>query len=987
MNKQYRTLTVILMVILLAAMLSLGTSAAGEKVCERITVETFDELKEALEVTTTQTNPPERLIVLEKTISNYKGEGLIEITYPGKIALDLNGKSITVTNTSTDSGILFYLGGDSEMDFTLVNTSATQSTVTLKSDIDMSALLMSDNPKANLSILSTAKYSSTSSTSVVSPKIILKTQAVDTSNTALHFTLYFAQADKVYISGTQLNNQTKNPCNIYFDSVPNSFLITGKSDLKVGTSFVTNTTCSNICFNSDISSATNIEFGSCTVSAYTNSRKVNLLKSFDNLNNYVISDMLVYDGEEKPEYIKIKSGNVVKSDWTSAVDIAETIQFVFRCCDNLETADITEEDTVAGHITKCNKCGGIVKITPHNFDPSTSHEVEPTCTTPGSKASCKCSDCDYSTASEFRPALGHTEVSVKGKEATCTETGLTDGIKCSVCNEFIKEQTIIPKKDHKNDIDIPAIEATCTKTGLTAGKKCSACGNVTVSQTEIPIKPHTVVADPKVEATCIKDGKTAGTYCSVCNTVIEAQKTIPATGHKEETVVEAKAPTCTEQGSTEKKQCSVCNTVTAEIKAIPALGHNIDKTNWVIDTEPSCIDKGSKSHHCTRCNYKEDITEMPSLNTHRFSSEWIVDKEPTCTENGSESRHCSRCDAKTDIREIKSKGGHDIVIDSAIDATCTTEGKTEGEHCSVCGEIIKKQDIIPASHTVVIDKAVAATCTKAGKTEGKHCSVCGTVIVAQKNVSATGHNNVAIKAVAATCDKNGLTAGTKCSVCGTVTKAQTTVKAKGHSYKTTTKKATLTANGSVVTKCTVCGKVKSNVAVSKIKTVKLSKSSLTYNGKKQQPTVTVKDNAGKTLKNGTDYTVAYAKGCKNVGQYTVTITFKGNYSGSKKLTFNIVPKGASVSKLTAGKKQLTVKWKKQATQTTGYEIQYSTKSNMKSAKTVTVNKTGTTSTTIKKLKSGKKYYVRIRTYKTVKIGGKNVKLYSAWSKVKNVKVK
>ena len=301
--------------------------------------------------------------------------------------------------------------------------------------------------------------------------------------------------------------------------------------------------------------------------------------------------------------------------------------------------------------------------------------------------------------------------------------------------------------------------------------------------------------------------------------------------------------------------------------------------------------------------------------------------------------------------------------------------------------MIVAQTTIPAHHTEVIDKAVAATCTAAGKTEGKHCSVCGTVTVAQTTVPAKGHKNVAIKAVAATCTKNGSTAGTKCSVCGTVTKATTVVKAKGHSYKTTTTKATTSKNGSTVTKCTVCGNVKSTVTIAKIKSVKLSKTSLTYNGKTQKPTVTVKDNKGKTLKNGTDYTVKYSKGCKKTGQYTVTVTFKGNYSGTKTLTFKIVPKGTSVSKLSAGKKQFKVEWKKQTSQTTGYEIQYSTSSKMKNAKTVTVGKNKTTSTTVKNLKSGKKYYVRIRTYKTVKINGKSVKLYSSWSSVKNIKVK
>ncbi len=177
------------------------------------------------------------------------------------------------------------------------------------------------------------------------------------------------------------------------------------------------------------------------------------------------------------------------------------------------------------------------------------------------------------------------------------------------------------------------------------------------------------------------------------------------------------------------------------------------------------------------------------------------------------------------------------------------------------------------------------------------------------------------------------------------------------------------------------------VAYKKVGSVKLSKTTFTYDGKTHQPKVTVKDANGKTLEKGKDYSVKYSKDCKNVGQYTVTVKFKGNYDGTKKLTFKIVPKGTSVSKLTAGKKSFTVKWKKQATQTTGYQIRYSTSSNMKNAEKVKVGKNTTTSLKVKNLKGGKTYYVQVRTYKTVKVDGKNVKIYSSWSNAKSVKTK
>lgn len=99
------------------------------------------------------------------------------------------------------------------------------------------------------------------------------------------------------------------------------------------------------------------------------------------------------------------------------------------------------------------------------------------------------------------------------------------------------------------------------------------------------------------------------------------------------------------------------------------------------------------------------------------------------------------------------------------------------------------------------------------------------------------------------------------------------------------------------------------------------------------------------------------------------------------------PKSTSLLKLTAAKKGFTAKWKKQSG-TTGYQIQYSTsKKFSKGTKTTTIKKSSTVSKKISKLKAKKKYYVRVRTYKTAKINGKTKTLYSGWSKVKTVKTK
>ena len=202
-----------------------------------------------------------------------------------------------------------------------------------------------------------------------------------------------------------------------------------------------------------------------------------------------------------------------------------------------------------------------------------------------------------------------------------------------------------------------------------------------------------------------------------------------------------------------------------------------------------------------------------------------------------------------------------------------------------------------------------------------------------------------------------------------------------HNYKlTSVTKATTSKNGSLNYTCALCKETK-KTTVYYPKTVTLSKTSYTYDGKSKKPAVTVKDSKGNKIA-GSNYTVSYSKN-KNVGTASVKVTFKGNYSGSVTKSFTILPKNTNISKLSSQKKGFKVSWKKITAQTTGYQIRYSAKSSMANSKSVTINKNSTASKSISKLSPKKKYYVQIRTYKTV--NGK--KYYSSWSKAKSVTTK
>ena len=363
---------------------------------------------------------------------------------------------------------------------------------------------------------------------------------------------------------------------------------------------------------------------------------------------------------------------------------------------------------------------------------------------------------------------------------------------------------------------------------------------------------------------------------------------------------------------------------------------------------------------------------------------------------------------------------HNLTLVAAKAATCTTAGNSAYYTCDGCDkwfadatgsvEITDKTSVkIPApGHTAGTEWKSDDTnhwheCSRCHdkKDEAAHdygsdnvCDTCGY----NKTVPHT-HNLTLVAAKAATCTEGGKEAYYKCEGCGKFyedvlgTKEITDLASWGniakiaHTTKQTVTKATPTANGKIVNYCSVCKKTLSTTVIPKASSIKLKATSLTYNGKVRTSKVIVKDRTGKTLVKNTDYTVSYAKGRKYVGKYAVKITFKGKYSGTKTLYFTIKPKATSISSLKAGSKKFTVKWKKQATQTTGYQVQYSASSKFSKAKTVTVGKNTTVSKKISKLSGKKKYYVRVRTYKTVKINGKSIRIYSGWSKARTVTTK
>ena len=313
-----------------------------------------------------------------------------------------------------------------------------------------------------------------------------------------------------------------------------------------------------------------------------------------------------------------------------------------------------------------------------------------------------------------------------------------------------------------------------------------------------------------------------------------------------------------------------------------------------------------------------------------------------------------------------------------VASSCTKEGSTTYtcKH-NGCGE--KNVVTLPKLAHKYNKTVVAPTCTTAGYTTYK-CT-CGDTYTADET-KALGHDYTAV-VTSPTCTEEGYTTYT-CKNDPTHKYVDNKVTATGHNFGeyAVVEKAGFDKEGKKEATCAGCQATESiAIAAAIVPTIKAQ----TFNNKNKTPSVTVTDADGNEISSTVKFD---QKTRKAVGKYTAKITLTGeNYSGTKTVSFVINPAGKSLSKVTAGKKAFTAKWSKPSStikrQMTGYELQYSTSSNMAKAKKVTVKGTSATSKTIKKLKSKKTYYVQLRTYKTVK--GK--KYYSDWSKTKKVKVK
>ncbi|MDO4363306.1 MAG: leucine-rich repeat protein [Clostridia bacterium] len=205
-----------------------------------------------------------------------------------------------------------------------------------------------------------------------------------------------------------------------------------------------------------------------------------------------------------------------------------------------------------------------------------------------------------------------------------------------------------------------------------------------------------------------------------------------------------------------------------------------------------------------------------------------------------------------------------------------------------------------------------------------------------------------------------------------------------HKYAEKITAATTESDGHIVKVCIVCGHIKEDRVINKIESVSLDYSSAVYSKYQFSPNVNVVDSSGKSLVHNVDYVYSLPLGRKSVGIYSYDITYLGNFKGTSRLLLFIYPQSPILSKIVLSKTDAELCWNKISSQCDGYEIQYSTVSDfMSDNRYVTVNNKNAKSLKLQNLKSKRRYYFRIRSFKNV--SESNV-FYSQWSRIGTAKM-
>ncbi|MGN1061452.1 MAG: leucine-rich repeat protein, partial [Candidatus Coproplasma sp.] len=359
------------------------------------------------------------------------------------------------------------------------------------------------------------------------------------------------------------------------------------------------------------------------------------------------------------------------------------------------------------------------------------HEAQaPTCTEVGWDEYDTCSRCDYTTYVELS-ATGHTAGTwITDVEPTCTTDGSKHSI-CTVCGETITR--VIEKYGH-NLVHHNAKAPTCTEIGWEAYDTCSR-GDYT-NYVELPATGHTAsewIVD--VEPTCTADGS-KHKECTVCHATLETE-VIDALGH-DLVHHDAKAPTCTEIGWETYDDCSRCDYTT--YVELPATGHTQATAVEENRVEATCEQDGHYDSvvYCSVCQ-AELNRENKTIDKlgHSFTN-YISNDDATCTEDGTKTATCDRCDATDTVTYEGSKLGHSYGA-----PVWTWTGYTSAKATFTCShDSAHVEEVTATGEKITNEITTNPTCTATGVRTYTATVTFGGVNytgTATEDVAATGH--------------------------------------------------------------------------------------------------------------------------------------------------------------------------------------------------------------------------------------------------------
>ena len=400
----------------------------------------------------------------------------------------------------------------------------------------------------------------------------------------------------------------------------------------------------------------------------------------------------------------------------------------------------------------------VIPATEHRDTTVVDPAVEATCTQTGLSVGSHCTACNaVLVPQEEIPVKSHSYEEKITKEPTCEGVG-EKTYTCSACGDTYTEE--IKAKGHDYSDKRSSQDPTCTEVGWSEYYVCPVCEEI-LNRVEYPAMGHdekAPVVENNVPATCTEDGHYDNVvYCSECNAEVSRETiTVDALDHTPgETVVENNVPaSCTEGGSYENVvYCSACEAELSREKiTVDPLDHEAAEAVEENHQAPTCTEKGSYDSvvYCAVCNAElsRETVEIPAKN---HTEEEIPAVESTCTATGlTAGIKCSECgEIITAQTEVPAKGhsNGEAVSENKVEATCTEDGSYDSViYCTVEGckaQVSRETIVVPATNhkdTTVIDEAVAPKCEETGLTQGSHCTACGAVLEKQEIVRATGHS-------------------------------------------------------------------------------------------------------------------------------------------------------------------------------------------------------------------------------------------------------